>query len=58
MKTAFTAAESRSQRKPASSTALEQFYDVASGILPFSRYQRQIPGTGVNITELTLAGQA
>jgi len=37
---------------------LEQFYDVASGILTFSRYQRQIPGTGVNITELTLVGQA
>jgi len=37
---------------------LEQFYDVASGILTFSRYQRQIPGTGVNITELTPVGQA
>ncbi len=35
---------------------LEQFYDVASGILTLSRYQRQIPGIGVNITELTLVG--
>ena len=35
---------------------LEQFYDVTSGILTLSRYQRQVPGIGVNITELTLVG--
>ena len=33
---------------------LEQYYDVSSGLLTSSRYVRPMPGSGPNITELTL----
>lgn len=36
---------------------LEQFYDVSSGLLMTSRYVRPMPGSGPNITEVTLVSQ-
>jgi len=36
---------------------LEQYYDVSSGLLTASRYIRPMPGSGPNITQLTLVSQ-
>jgi len=35
----------------------EQYYDVSSGLLTASRSIRPMPGSGPNITQLTLVGQ-
>lgn len=40
-----------------SDDSLEQYYDLSSGVLAFSRYRKAVAGVGVQVSELQLAGQ-